>query len=95
MARPVEPRVPRFTAEIAPSPGTSSRRARTSTRCSSRAALRWMHPVVDELVLDREVMELPAADAQQFVVFLPADDRTAVALNRLRVDAGPALRAAN
>lgn len=45
---------------------------------------RWHHPVAGELRLDAEVLELPAADAQQLVVFLPADGTTADALVRLR-----------
>ncbi|GAA1253099.1 hypothetical protein GCM10009609_15530 [Pseudonocardia aurantiaca] len=48
-----------------------------------------------ELRLDREVMELSANDAQQLVVFLPADDATAEALNRLRRAGGAGLRAVN
>jgi hypothetical protein len=51
--------------------------------------------VVGELRLDREVMELPPADAQQLVVFLPADNTTADALNRLRRRDGAVLRAVN
>lgn len=57
------------------------------------AAQRWRHPEVGELRLIPEVLELPAADAQQLVVFLPADDATADALLRLRHPAGGALRA--
>jgi MmyB-like transcription regulator ligand binding domain len=45
---------------------------------------RWHHPVAGELRLDAELLELPAADAQQLVVFLPADGTTADALVRLR-----------
>lgn len=43
----------------------------------------WCHPVVGELRFDRETLELPAADAQQLVVLLPADEATQSALNRL------------
>ena len=49
-----------------------------------RSTQRWHHPVAGELRLTREVLELPAADAQQLVVLLPADDTTADALTRLR-----------
>jgi transcriptional regulator with XRE-family HTH domain len=56
---------------------------------------RWRHPEAGELRLDREVLELPAADAQQLVVFLPADDATADALSRLRRTTLSALRAVN
>jgi transcriptional regulator with XRE-family HTH domain len=55
----------------------------------------WCHPVVGELRLEREVMELPAADGQQLVILLPADDTTAEAVNRMRRAATGALRAVN
>jgi len=60
-----------------------------------RGILRWTHPVAGELRFDREVMELPPADAQQLVVFLPADDASADAVNRLRTTGGATLRAVN
>lgn len=56
---------------------------------------RWRHSDAGELRLDREVLELPAADAQQLVVFLAADPATAAALSRLRHSARPVLRAVN
>jgi MmyB-like transcription regulator ligand binding domain len=56
---------------------------------------RWHVPALDELRLEREVLELPAADAQQLVVLLPADDTTADALRRLRRTATGTLRAVN
>jgi hypothetical protein len=49
--------------------------------------------MVGELRLEREVMEFPAADAQQLVVFLPADDPTVEALHRIRRSGGAMLRA--
>jgi transcriptional regulator with XRE-family HTH domain len=60
-----------------------------------RTTLLWCHPEVGALRLDREVMELPAADAQQLVIFLPADQSTAAALDLLRRTAGATLRAVN
>lgn len=52
------------------------------------------HPTGAELRWDRETLELPRADAQQVVVLLPADDGTALAMERLRHDArGRTLRA--
>jgi transcriptional regulator with XRE-family HTH domain len=56
---------------------------------------RWHHPVAGELRLDREVLELPPSDAQQLVVFLPADEATADAVDRLRRPAGGSLRVVN
>jgi transcriptional regulator with XRE-family HTH domain len=82
-----------FRDELAPIAGHEFTSRMNQHTLPPRAALPWTHPIAGELMLDREVMELPAADAQQLVVFLPADDRTAVALNRLRIEAGPALRA--
>jgi DNA-binding XRE family transcriptional regulator len=51
----------------------------------------WCHPVAGDLLFDREVLELPAADAQQLVVLLPASDPTSAALNKLRRGGGLAL----
>ena len=56
---------------------------------------RWRHPEVGELRLDREILELPAADAQQLVVFLSADSATGDALSRLRRTTLAALHAVN
>jgi transcriptional regulator with XRE-family HTH domain len=60
-----------------------------------RGTQRWRTPAVGDLRLECEVLELPAADAQQLVVLLPADDATADALNRLRRRAAGTLRAVN
>jgi transcriptional regulator with XRE-family HTH domain len=43
---------------------------------------RLMHPDVGELRLAGETLELPEADQQRLVVYLPADDRTSAALDR-------------
>jgi transcriptional regulator with XRE-family HTH domain len=48
---------------------------------------RLVHPVVGELILDLETLEVARAD-QQLLVYLPADDATAAALDRL-VDRRP------
>ena len=55
----------------------------------------WRHPQAGELRLDREVLELPAADGQQLVVLLPADETTAEAINQMCRPATRALRAVN
>jgi len=44
----------------------------------------WCHPAVGGLLFDRELLEFPAADAQQLVVLLPANDPTSAALSKLR-----------
>jgi transcriptional regulator with XRE-family HTH domain len=82
-----------FIAELSPIAGDEFTSRLNQHALPPRVALRWTHPVVGELTFDREVMELPADDAQQLVALLAADDRTADALNRLRVAAGPQLRA--
>ena len=51
------------------------------------------HPELGQLRWDRETLELPDADAQQIVVFLPADAETASAVERLRRPAGRILHA--
>ena len=48
----------------------------------------WSHPVSGELCFDRETLEFPAADAQQLVVLLPADEATQAAMNRPRRGSG-------
>jgi len=55
----------------------------------------WRHPELGELRLEREVLELPAADGQQLVILLPADEATAEAVNRMRRTATRTLRAVN
>jgi hypothetical protein len=51
----------------------------------------WRHPAAGDLLFDRELLDLPAADAQQLVVLLPANDSTIAALNKLRRGGGLAL----
>jgi transcriptional regulator with XRE-family HTH domain len=46
---------------------------------------RWVHPAAGELRLGYECLELPDADNQRLVVYLPADDSTAAVLERLAV----------
>ncbi len=55
---------------------------------------RWCHPVAGELRFAREVLQLPATDAQELVVFLPVDEATGDALMQLRRATGT-LRAVN
>ncbi len=90
---PSAARSAQFIAELTPIAGDEFVARLNQHALPPRVALRWTHPVVGELALDREVMELPADDAQQLVALLPADDRTADALDRLRVEARPQLRA--
>ncbi|MFE5689680.1 helix-turn-helix domain-containing protein [Streptomyces sp. NPDC056512] len=71
-----------FTAELAPttSPDFTSRLNRHVV--PQRGALRLNHPSGCELRLLRETLEL-SSGAQQLVVFLPADERTAQAVDQL------------
>lgn len=61
----------------------------------ARGTLRWTLPTIGELRWDREILELPPADAQQLTVLLPADQATSEAVTRLLRTGGAALRAVN
>ena len=54
---------------------------------------RWRHPDLGELTFTRETLDLPAGDAQQLLVLLPADDATAAAVDAMRHRTGGRLRA--
>jgi transcriptional regulator with XRE-family HTH domain len=64
-------------------------------RPPTRGPLRWTLPTVGELRWDREVLELPPADAQQLIVLLPADRATEEALVDLTRAGATMLRAVN
>src|SRR5450755_1563246 len=61
----------------------------------ARGALRWTLPTIGELRWDREILELPHADAQQLTVLFPADTATDVAVARVLRAGGAALRVVN
>ena len=82
------PRSPRWQAR-------TSRNAFTTIAHVPAAPEAWRHPQLGELRLEREVLELPAADGQQLVVLLPADEATAEAVNRMRRPTTRTLRAVN
>ncbi|GAA1286032.1 helix-turn-helix transcriptional regulator [Streptomyces sp. NBC_01474] len=81
-----------FTAELAPiaSPDFTLRLNRHVV--PQRGVLRLNHPSGCELRLIRETLEL-SSGAQQLVVFLPADERTAQAVDQLRRRSPSQLRA--
>jgi transcriptional regulator with XRE-family HTH domain len=54
---------------------------------------RWVHPEVGELRLAYETMDLAEADDQRMVVYLPADEASSAALDRLAGRRPGALRA--
>lgn len=91
---PSAARSAQFVADLTQIAGEQFSRRMNGHAMPPRGMLRWRHPVVGELRLDREILELPAADAQQVLVFLPADDPTADAVDRLR-RSGTTLRAVN
>ncbi|MEJ2857712.1 MULTISPECIES: helix-turn-helix domain-containing protein [unclassified Saccharothrix] len=71
-----------LTAELTPVAGDEFTRRLNRHVVPRRGVLRLNHPSGRQLRLIRETLEL-AEDAQQLVVFLPADDQTAEAVDRL------------
>jgi transcriptional regulator with XRE-family HTH domain len=72
-----------LTAELAPIAGPDFTRRFNRHVVPPRGVLRLNHPSGHELLLLREMLEL-SSDAQQLVVFLPADKKTAQAIDQLR-----------
>ncbi|MEO3752466.1 helix-turn-helix transcriptional regulator [Streptomyces sp. B6B3] len=81
-----------FTAELAPLAGPEFTRRLNGHVLPRRGVLRLSHPAGHELRLRRETLEL-SSDAQHLVVLLPADDRTAQAVDQLRHQPHGRLRA--
>ncbi|WP_133914867.1 helix-turn-helix domain-containing protein [Streptomyces sp. NBC_00582] len=81
-----------FATELAPSAGPELTRRLHHHRVPPRGTLRLNHPSGPELRLRRETLEI-SSDAQQLRVFLPADEDTAQALQRLDDRSGSGLRA--
>lgn len=82
-----------FSAGLAPLAGAEfTRRLGRYVPPPSRP-LAMNHPEVGPMRWDRETLELPDVDAQQIVVFLPVNERTANAVERLRRPAGRILHA--
>lgn len=80
---PSRERSAEFIAALTPLAGTEFTRRVSRHDLPPAGPQRWRHPDVGELRLDREVLEFPAADGQQLVVFLAADSATADALSVL------------
>ncbi|MCX5373797.1 MULTISPECIES: helix-turn-helix transcriptional regulator [unclassified Streptomyces] len=72
-----------LTAQLATVAGPDFTRRRNRHVVPSRGVLRLNHPSGCELRLRRETLEL-SSDAQQLIVFLPADDATVQAVEQLR-----------
>ncbi|NUP39651.1 MAG: helix-turn-helix domain-containing protein [Streptomyces sp.] len=81
-----------FSTELAPVAGPDFTRRLHRHVVPQRGDLRLDHPTGYQLRLTREVLELPS-DAQQLVVFLPADEQTARAVDQLRRRSRGGLRA--
>jgi transcriptional regulator with XRE-family HTH domain len=82
-----------FKAELAPTAGPEFTNRLGQHVPPSHGQLRMRHPVIEhELRWNRETLELPAADEQQLVVYLPADQQTARAIDQLRPEGRPRLR---
>ncbi|MFJ8759052.1 transcriptional regulator [Streptomyces cyaneofuscatus] len=81
-----------FTAELAPAAGPDFTRRLNRHVVPRRGPLRLHHPSGCALELVREPLELPE-DAQQLVVFLPADEATARAVDGLAGRSAGRLRA--
>ncbi|SIR58830.1 helix-turn-helix domain-containing protein [Micromonospora avicenniae] len=73
-----------FTAEFAPVAGAEFTRRLHRHLPPPRVPLTMHHPRAHQLSWDRETLELPTPDAQQLVVWLPADEATATAVEQLR-----------
>ncbi|MEU9321805.1 helix-turn-helix transcriptional regulator [Streptomyces sp. NPDC048295] len=71
-----------LTAGLTPVAGDEFTRRLNRDTMPRRGVLRLNHPGGHQLRLLREILELPG-DSQQLVVFLPEDEATAEALNRL------------
>lgn len=80
---PSRQRSAEFTAALSPQAGPEFTRRLSRHDLPPAGPQRWRHPEAGDLLLDRELLEFPAADAKQLVVFLPADPATADALARL------------
>jgi len=73
-----------FRAELAPVAGPEFTRRLGQHRPPPGGPLRMRHPAIThDLRWHRETLELPAADEQQLVIYLPADEATGQAVGQL------------
>ena len=73
-----------FKVELAPHAGPEFTRRLGQHIPLPTVPLRIKHPIAGELRWQRETLNLTAADAQQIVIFLPDDQPTAQAMDRLQ-----------
>jgi transcriptional regulator with XRE-family HTH domain len=90
---PSTERAAAFTAELSDAAGAEFTRRLNRQAVPRGGPQQWLHPYVGELRLECEALELPAADGQQLMVLLPADEATAAALDSLHRTATGSLRA--
>lgn len=91
----VDPYVAAFAEELGATAGAAftERLEAPFARPRRTGVERMIHPDAGELRLAGETLELPDADDQRLVVYLPADDATSAALDRLTGRQPGALRA--
>lgn len=89
-AGPPEAHAEQFVAEMMSVPEFAARWAARPVARKQTGTKALVHPEVGMLTLGFETMQLPDADDQRLVVYLPADDATAAALDRLE-GRGPGL----
>jgi transcriptional regulator with XRE-family HTH domain len=84
-ARAVDPHVAELVKELEVTAGVAfTARCEAPPRLPAQTGVeRWVHPAVGELRLAYEILELPDADDQRLVAYLPADDAAEAALDRL------------
>lgn len=90
---PKNDRATTIAAEIAAAYGTEFTRRLNRHAMPPAGPQRWRHPVAGELRLDCEILDLPAADGQQLMVLVPADEHTSAALDLLHRSSAGNLRA--
>ncbi|MET7667539.1 helix-turn-helix domain-containing protein [Micromonospora luteifusca] len=73
-----------FTADFAPVAGAEFTRRLHRQLPPPQVPLTINHPRTNQLRWERETLELPTTDAQQLVIWLPADESTATAVDQLR-----------
>jgi transcriptional regulator with XRE-family HTH domain len=90
---PSEERQGLFTAEMIAAAGPELARRLDSPALPDAGVWTWHHGQAGRLRFEREVLELPAGDAQQVVVLVPADVATGSALEELHRASAGGLRA--
>lgn len=82
-AGPPEEHAVRFVEEMMSVPEFAARWAARPVARKQTGSKTIVHPEAGELRLDFETLQLPDVDDQRLVVYLPGDDATAAALDRL------------